>query len=113
MNIKVNSVDRKLTKTLIKQMPKGEHFSVLDNCEEVLGYFLGIVKGSYKSVLIKSQGEYYIISTNWIKGNNTIYRKINGTSFSESLPFAKKEKLDSFWDKLQNILSQAKNHIYI
>lgn len=113
MLIEIHKVKKRLTKTMLKQMPKGENLFVLDNCEEILGYVLNVIKGSYKSVLIKSNNEYYVLSTNWIKGEKKIYRKIDGTRFSTSISFKNKENVDLFWDKLQNILQQATKHIYI
>lgn len=114
MHIEVITTKKRLTKTLLKQFKEGENIKVLNECNEILGYVLNAIKGKYKAVIIKSSDDYYVLATNWIKGEKRIYRKIDGTKYSISIPFKSEESLNIFWNKLQNILNEAnKKHIYI
>ncbi len=110
MDIEIITTKKKLTKSILEQMPSGETTPILSNCE-VLGYLLGVVKYNHKAVLIKSETDYYILNTSWKKSDAVIYRSI-GSSMGTKI-FNSECECNIFWDLLQEVISRAVKHIYI
>jgi len=118
MEIKITTItNTKLSKSFLNQMYCGENKQVLNGCT-VLGYVIGVVKNKHKAVLIEYDGDYYILATNWEKGEKAISRRTGQYSrkfgyFHQTKKFNTAEECDVFWNLLQNTLDKATEHIYI
>jgi len=117
MEIEIITTKTKLTKFILNQMFSRENKEIL-NHYNVLGYIVNIVKNKFKAVIIEQKGEYYILATNWKKGEKSISRKTGQFShkveyFHQYIKFTTATECDDFWKLLQNTLSKATEHIYI
>ena len=116
MNIEIVTTKKKLTKSLINQMPDGMDFKILEKCM-VLGFITGIRNNAI--VLVHYNGEYYVIDANWKKSTpTTLSRKT--AKFSRKFGYLqrKKEFKDesscyAIWEAYKIVLGKAPEHIYI
>ena len=74
MEIRLVTVEKKLTKALINQMPQAGLRQL--NHGIVLGFLLNVVKDISKVMLIEYEDEYYLHALDWKLGNiSKLYRK--------------------------------------
>lgn len=122
MNIEIVTTNKKLSKSLLKQMPRTTETSKLkfsiDN-KTVLGYILDIDKDVQKGILIKTEDDYYIVpvrSYNRYKGTETVSPRVVfklPKMFTKQKTFKDEESLD-VWEQYYTIVkNMAKEHIYI
>ena len=108
MEIEIVTAKKKLTKSLVNQMQQAT-LQVL-KFGEPLGYVVGVVKNTYKALLIKYDADYYMIPMNYTKGEKTVYRKIG--KWSSRVSFETPEDCDIWWEAYQKI-KEVVNQIYI
>lgn len=110
MKIKIVTTEKKLTKSLINQMP----IATLEVMQRgiVLGYVKNARKDSYNTALIEYQNEYYCMQLNWVKGQESVYRKVG--RWSQSRKFDSPEDLIFWWEAYSFVKDKAfDTHIYI
>ena len=110
MEIEILTTKKKLNKSLVNQFSHADS-NVIKN-GVALGFVINIIKDSYKALLIKCGEEYFYFPTNWTKGTTNIYRHTSGR-FSVEKKFDDAEKCDLFWASYQELLSSAKDQIFI
>lgn len=108
MEIEVRTTTKKLSKSIINQMRSATLASLLDG--EVLGYVVKIVKNSYKTIIIKHNGEYFVETAGWKKGEEQVYRRVG--RWSHQKKFNTAEDCTEWWTAYQNALNKAQQ-IYI
>ena len=109
MKIKIVTTEKRLTKSIVNQMPIADE-SVI-RLGEPLGYLLNIRKDTYKVVLIYWEENYYVSYTNWVKLNHSVYRKIG--RWSKTLKFETEEECDLWWERYMDMKMKAHTQIYI
>ena len=109
MQIEIITVKRKLSKAVVNQMRQAP----LDALRygKPLGFVIGIIKNSYKAILIEYEGDHYWIPANYIKGGIAVYRKIG--KWSSSIKFESEYDCDEWWRTYEVVREKAVDHIYI
>ncbi len=116
MEIEIITTKKKLSKSLINQMREA-HTTVL-KFGTALGYLINVRKDSYKTILIRWDGQFFIVAGNWTKGaakhgegSMSIYRKIG--KWTQSKKFHSKAGCNSWWEFYQARMKEAVNQIYV
>lgn len=109
MEIKLKTTEKKLTKSLINQMPLANFEVVTEG--KAIGWLNNVVKKAPKSLLIEYKGLYYTIPMDFKKGNVTVYRRI-GTGWTQSKNFETEEKCNIFWKAYRKMIDNVEQ-IYI
>ena len=114
MEIQIITTKKKLTKSLINQMRLAPDEVVKNGTP--LGYLVNIVKNQNKSLLILHDKCYYILPTNWTKGehadnNRGVYRTAG--PWSQTKKFKDAAACDAWWFSYRKLLAQADTQIYI
>jgi len=110
MEIEIITTKKKLSKSIINQMPAANKFELKNGI--VLGYVLGIVKDSFKTGIILFDNEYYVFALNWKCGEKTVYRKVG--RYSSSIEFSCETECQEWWKFYVKARDEAlKTHIYI
>jgi len=114
MKITIITTDKKLTKSIIGQMPTAKLIHLLDG--KVLGYVIGCrPKLGNKLMLIKCAGEYYLHAMSWTRGASQykpMYKKIG--KWSSFKRFDSDSESDKYWGVYLDAKRIAeKTHIYI
>ncbi|MEA3438429.1 MAG: hypothetical protein U9R43_18340 [Thermodesulfobacteriota bacterium] len=109
MEIEITTTKKKITKSIINQM----RVASITELEKgtAIGYLINIRKNSYKSLLIKYDGDFFCISADYKKKESSIYRKIG--IYSQTIKFDSPEICESWWTFYQARLKEASNQIYI
>ena len=81
------------------------------NLGDVLGFVIGCIKDNYKAILIKYDGNYYVISANYTKGESSVSRKIG--RWWSSIKFETPEVCDDWWESYLIVREKAITQIYI
>ena len=109
MKIIITTTEKKLTKSILKQMPRlPEKFF---NTTDVLGIIRSVFKTGDSIVLCEAiNGSYYYIETNWRKGIKGMIRKDG--KWTQLLEL---KSLEESYENYSEIVNQAKNlpQIYI
>ena len=109
MEIEITTTKKKLSKSLINQMRQASK-EVLTH-GETLGYLINVRTGSHKILLITCDDEFFIIPTNYTKGEMSVYRRVG--KWSSAIRFESPEACNSWWTSYQARLREAVNQIYI
>jgi len=109
MEIEIKTKVSKLTRSMINQM----QMPGLEQLKrgKVLGYMINAKRDSYKTILIKHNNEYFVISTSWDRHNTLIYRYVEKRQITIQLNT--QDKCDKWWSAYLEVLDNAKTHIYI
>ena len=114
MNITIATTEKKLTKSIIGQIPIAGLIHLLDG--KVLGYMIGCrPKLGHKLMLIKYKKEYYLHAISWTRGDSDkkpMYKKIG--KWTSVHKFDSLAESDQYWDAYIDAKRIAeKTHIYI
>ena len=114
MIIKIITTDKKLTKSIIGQMPTASLIHLLDG--QILGHVVGCrPKLGNKLMLIKCAGEYYLHDMSWTRGESQykpMYKKLG--KWSSVHRFDSDSESDKYWGAYLDAKRIAeKTHIYI
>lgn len=95
MQIEIVTTKKKLTKSILSQMPEADTLQMSNG--KVLGYIMNSVKDTYKVFLIESNLNYYILPANLHKGGNVkkVYRKLG--KWTRHKEFATEEACNDYW----------------
>jgi hypothetical protein len=109
MEIEIITTKKKLSKSLINQM----RFASVRELQlgTGLGYLINIKKNIHKLVLIKYEGEFFIIPANYTQGATVVYRKVG--RLSSKIEFDSIVQCNSWWSFYQARMIEAVNQIYI
>jgi len=109
MKIEIKTKISKLTRSMVNQM----QMPGLEQLKrgKVLGYMINAKRDSYKTILIECNNEYFVINTSWKKNHLSVYRSIGRGS--TSLKFDTSDACDKWWVAYQEVINNAKTHIYI
>ena len=109
MEIEIVTTKKKLTKSIVNQM----RHATLDVLKDgkPLGFVIGVIKDNYKAIIIEYDGDYYIVSAYYTKGDTSVYRKIG--RWSSQIKFETPEVCNEWWSAYQIARESAMNHIYI
>ena len=106
MEVEVITTKRKLTKSLISQMPYANDIVIKKGL--VLGHVSNVIKGHGMIALIKYDEEYYYTDLNWKKKEDHVWR------YRYSITFDNPKELDEWWASYEKMRKSAvKTHIYI
>jgi hypothetical protein len=109
MGIEIITTKKKLTESLIEQIPLSFNNSEL-KIAKVLGY--ARING-HKIMLLKvGENEYRKIYYGWKKSGDTLIYRSAGIRFSHQLGFESQEERNLFLDKFKKLGSQA-TQIYV
>ncbi len=108
MEIKIQTTEKKLSKSLIKQMMIATTNTVIHGIKH--GFVVNVVKDCDKSMLITHNDNHFTFPMSWKKGEKTIYRRIG--KFVSSREFNSLEDCDKFWKSYQEII-KCLEQIYI
>jgi hypothetical protein len=97
MEIELITTKKKLTKSIINQMPLANNIDVL-NDGVVVGFLLNVRKGCVKVILIKHNNEFYILLSHYRKG---------------SFKFFSEDRRDAWWKIYQARLKEDCPQIFI
>lgn len=109
MNIKIITTEKKLSKSLINQMPTAGSFELKNG--HTIGYVRKVVKNQNKTLLIKCYDNYFIFPSDYQKRLQNFYRNVGKWQYK--FAFKSVESCDECWDYLQTRLAEAKTQIYI
>jgi len=114
MNIEIITTSKKLTKSIIGQMPTAGLIQLLDG--HTLGYVMGCrPKLGNKLMLIKCAGEYYLHAMSWTRGESQykpMYKKLG--KWSSVHRFDSDPESDKYWGAYLDAKRIAeRTHIYI
>ena len=109
MKIKIITTEKKLTKSIINQMPVSCDITM--KFGKSLGYILNVRKNMYKVALIHYDGNYSIISMDYKKGIKSVNRKVGKGIIYKN--FESEILCDIWWENFQKILNNNLQHIYI
>jgi len=107
LEIEVVTTKKKLTQSLVKQMPQVTFAAMMS------GTTLGWVQLTKESVLVIAfDGEHYQVARNWTRSNDDgkLYRKVG--RWSQSWDFKKQDRRDQWFEKYQERLEEAV-HVYL
>lgn len=112
MEIELLTTKKKLSKSILNQMPIATfNMDVLNN-GECLGYLTNVIKGHHKVILMKRVEEYYIITTGWkVDKYSSTGCILHGTVFRKT--FESKEQRESWYKVYHKLMIEPKDHIYI
>lgn len=110
MEIEVRKIA--LNKNVLNQLPTAD-YNVLKHCE-VLGFLLNVRKGMTKAILVKYESNYYVVSTHWMKREESFQRKASSKRYYQ-WQFKDTETCDDAWEQYQGVLKLAneRGQIYI
>jgi len=119
MEIEIVTIKRRLTKSLVSQMPKAIDNDLALLTGEVLGHFRNVIKYEEKSILIKYDGNYYTIPMDikWMDEsleNEPIFVVTNGYHhMTVHRTFDTSEQLEAWWTSYERVLKAATKQIYV
>ncbi len=109
MEIEIITTKKKLTRSIVNQMFRASNKIIM--CGEPVGFIVNVVKNTPKAILIQHGGNYYIMSSNYEKASQRVYR-YSGKRIRERT-FDTPEQCNLWWDRYQKVLKLASNQIYI
>ena len=109
MEVEIVTTKKKLTKSIINQMRRPSLETMKNG--DVLGYLIGIVKNVPRAFLIHNDGKYFVLESNWTKGETSVYRSIG--KWSQAKRFESAAMCDDWWAVFKAVGEKAKDQIYI
>ncbi len=95
MKIEIVTTKKKLTKSILNQMPLAGLPQIQSG--KVLGYILNSIKDIKKAYLIINYGKYYILPANYRKSTNCVIRKIGKRTITKE--FHDEDEFQIWWDQ--------------
>lgn len=110
MEIEIVTTKSKLSRSILNQMAWGTSIKILKE-GRALGYIINGVKNVSEVVLIECKGEYFVIPSNFRKGNVSVFRRVG--RYSQTKKFNSAEDCNVWWNAYRDIVEQGVNQIYI
>jgi len=109
MEIEIITTKKKLSKAIVNQMRQAAMLQL--QLGTAIGYIINVQKNVYKTILIRCEGEWFTIPSNYTKGEASVYRKIG--RWSQSIKFESEEQCNSWWNFYRARMREAVNQIYV